>query len=441
MSALMIKLLKNFTGKYFDESLDLHIQVFNLLGFAGTAAGIIIAIISVIEKAGAVTVGANLLASALAIVLLRITGKRISYRVASRIIIVTVFLIIFPILFFAIGGYRSGMPSFFILAVIFTSMLLDKWERKAAIVLEFFIYIGCVVAAFFYPQLVAPFEDEIYYVGDVITGVVVSGTLVLLVVLLSIHMYHTREMQIKELNRELEARNDSLVAYDKMKSNFLATVAHEISKPLTAIVLSSTDTVELLEESPLNTGEIIENHHRIEQKALLIDRIVTDLMDTVAIETGRLSLSRQPVKLSELLRIACNAGMAQLGANSNRIVFDFEDRLPLLWADPGRIEQVIMNLLSNAVRHTKDGTITVRLARADRGQTVSVSDTGEGMEPEIAQAALKEYVTSREENWRHGYGLYICRQIILSHGGEIWIDSEKGRGTTVSFTLGAEYDD
>lgn len=441
MTAFMRKLFKNFSRRYFDESLDLHIQVFNLLAFAGVAAGIIIAGVSALQKAGAASVGLNLLASVLAIILLRITGTRISYRAASWFIIITVFMLLFPLLFFAIGGYRSGMPGFFIFAIVFTAMLLEKRERFAAILPEFIIYIGCCIAAYFYPHLVTQFESEAYYVSDVITGILVSGGLILLVVLLSIRMYRTRVVQIKELNRELEARNEALELYSKMKSDFLVTVAHEISPPLTAIVLSSTDTMELLEESPVNMGEIIENHKRIEQKVLLIDRIVTDLMDTAAIETGRLSLSRQPVRLSELLRAACGAGMKQLDTNGNRIVYDFEEKLPLIWADPGRMEQVMLNLLSNAVRHTKGGTITVRLTRAEQRQTVSVSDTGEGMEPEIAAGALKEYVTSSGESWRHGYGLYICRQIILSHDGEIWIDSEKGRGTTVSFTLKEENND
>jgi signal transduction histidine kinase len=226
-----------------------------------------------------------------------------------------------------------------------------------------------------------------------------------------------------------------------MKSNFLATVAHEISTPLAVIAASSADTIELLKETPVNMKEIMDNHEMINKRVLLIDGIITDLMDTVAIENGRLSLSRQPVKLAELLQSVCDKGFKRLDANNNRVAFDLEENFPPIWSDPARIEQVMTNLLSNADRHTKDGLITVTLTRTEKGQTVSVADNGEGMEPEIAKAALKEYVTSKGENWRHGYGLYLCRQIILSHSGEIWINSERGRGTTVFFTLVEEDDD
>jgi signal transduction histidine kinase len=438
---MMMKSFKTFMGKYFGPGLDLHVQVFNLLGFAGAAAGIIVAVVSAAQNAGAVTVGLNLSSSALAAALLRTAGKKISYRAAGWVIVIAVFMIAFPALFFSMGGYRSGMPCFFIFAIIFTAILFEKYERIAVLSVEFALYAGCCLVAFFYPETVHDFQDEIDYVSDVITGIVVSGVLLLLVVLLHIRMYHVREMQIEELNRELEARNETLIKYDKMKSGFLATVAHEISTPLTAIMGSSADTMELLKESPVNMDEIMGNHERIEKKVMLIDGIVTDLMDTVAIENGRLSLSRRLVKLSGLLQSVCDKGPKRSNARNNRVVLDFIGKLPPLWADPARIEQVMTNLLSNADRHTKDGLITVTLARTGKGQTVSVADSGEGMEPEIAEAALKEYVTSRAENWRHGYGLYICRQIILSHGGAIWIESERGRGTTVSFTLAEERDD
>lgn len=280
----MMKIIKKVFDGYFGEGLDLHIQSFNLLGFVGAAAGIIVAVISAAQKAGMLAVILNLLPSVLAIALLCTTGKKISYRAASWFIVIAVFMLAFPALFFETGGYRGGTPSFFIFAIIFTAIMLERWERAAALATLFVLYVGCCLVAYFYPETIKHFETEIYYVSDVITGIVVAGVLLLLIVLLHIRMYHVRGIQIKELNRELEARNETLLKYDKMKSDFLATVAHEISKPLTVIVGSSADTMELLKESPVNMGEIIENHERIEKRALMIDGIVTDLMDTVAIE-------------------------------------------------------------------------------------------------------------------------------------------------------------
>ena len=160
------------------------------------------------------------------------------------------------------------------------------------------------------------------------------------------------------------------------------------------------------------------------------------MMDITAIETGRLALSRQLLDLAGFLKSVCDASFKKEDVNNNRLTYDLRPNLPPIWADPARIEQVLANLISNAVRHTKDGEIAVKLTRTGSVLTVSVSDSGEGMDAAIAEVVMKEYAPSVQgDYWRHGFGLMVCRQIITSHGGKIWIDSEAGKGTTVSFTL------
>jgi len=198
---------------------------------------------------------------------------------------------------------------------------------------------------------------------------------------------------------------------------------------------SGRDTLDLLKENPLNLDEIADNQRRIEKKVMLIDSVITDLMDAVAIENGRLSLNCQPVVLSELIKIACDAHFRTSDNNNNSVVYDFQHDLPQVLADPIRIEQIIMNLLSNAARHTFNGNITIRLIRAENVQVVSVMDNGEGMDEEVLRSAFKQQISTREDYWRHGIGLHICQLIVSAHGGEIWIESRKGHGTCVSFSL------
>ena len=168
---------------------------------------------------------------------------------------------------------------------------------------------------------------------------------------------------------------------------------------------------------------------------MLIDHIVMDLMDAAAIENGRLSLSREPVSLSDLIESTCDAQFALPDVNANTLIYDLEPDLPLIWADPVRIEQVVTNLITNAVRHTKNGEISVKLCRKQNLQVVGVRDSGEGMEPELADIVFRQYSSTSRDHWRHGIGLYLCRQIILAHGGDIWIASKKNEGTTATFTL------
>jgi DNA-binding winged helix-turn-helix (wHTH) protein len=203
--------LKKFIALYFNENLELRVQSFNLLGFAGMAAGLIVALTSLLTDAGAGNVIGNFTASLVAFILLRVTGKKLSYRASCLIIVVGVFMLLFPFMFFTAGGYRSGMPCFFMFALIFTAIMLEgKGERSTALILEFALYAACSLVAYFHPETVTPFPAEFEYVLDVIVGITVSSVLLTAVVLLHLRMHRIRQTQIKELNRELEAQNETL---------------------------------------------------------------------------------------------------------------------------------------------------------------------------------------------------------------------------------------
>lgn len=427
-------------NKYLNQNLDIHIQFYNLLAIIGMSVGIVAAIINFMIKEQVSTIIIDLIIALMSFVLLTIAEKWKCYLICNRAAVIIMFIIIFPLLFFSYGGYKSGASCFFVVAVIFTAHLLDKSERIAALAGELVIYVFCLLTTYYLPQttVVLAANHTHIYILDTILNFILSCIVLLLAFTLRTSMINIRQTQIQELNRELIARNETLAQYDKMKSDFLATVAHEINTPLAIIAASSSDTLDLLKESPLNMNEITGNQMIIEKRVKLIDNIMTDLMDTVAIENGRLSLTRLPTQMSELIRNICDAQLSRPDANGNQVVYDFEQGLPPIWADPMRIEQVMTNLLSNAFRHTTNGIITIKLTRADSSQIVSVTDNGEGMDSETARIVLKQYVSTKADYWRHGIGLYICRRIVTAHGGEIWIDSKKGRGTTVSFSLKEE---
>jgi signal transduction histidine kinase len=421
--------------KYFDPELPLAEQSFNLLALIGAAAGLIVAVSSIFTNAGMINIMINLSSSFLAVLLLNLAHIKNRFRLCYWIIVIMVFMIAFPILFFTAGGYKSGMPCFFVFAIIFTALMLEKKDRIITILLEFVLYIGCCLTAFLYPQTVSFFRVEFDYVLDIITGFVVVSTLLLLVTGLHIRISQSHRTILNELNKELAARNEALVKYDHMKTDFLGTVAHEIKIPLTVIVASAADTLDLLEETPINIQEITDNQKRIEKTVKRIDGIVLDLTDTAAIENGRLSLNRSIVNLEEFIRHFCDSQFPSVNVNGNRLQYDFQPGLPSIWGDAKRLEQVMANLLANAVRHTKNGVITIKLTGENGKQTVCVTDTGIGMDSKMAKEAMNYYISSGVDNWRHGIGLYICRQIITAHSGKIWIKSEKGKGTSVFFTL------
>ena len=152
-------------------------------------------------------------------------------------------------------------------------------------------------------------------------------------------------------------------------------------------------------------------------------------------ESGRLSLRCAPLNLHSFLAESAQEQFARLNKNGNALRLQLEHGLPPVSADMERLTQVLINLLSNACRHTRQGEITVGLCKEHGRQVIFVQDTGEGMPDEIQRQAFGNYVDGSLQGWRGGIGLYLCKQIVVAHGGEIWIESKTGQGTSVFIAL------
>lgn len=304
-------------------------------------------------------------------------------------------------------------------------------EGKKALfvsIAEIVEYVLVCVIGYSNPGLITWFSTDARMLADILvttSAVSISCGIVLFI--------HLREYESQR--KKLSEQNEQLRHHDETKSVFLTTVAHEIKNPLNAINLHARDTFELLDENIPDTETMKENQKIIEKMVVRIDKIIVELMDTVAIEQGRLALDISSVRLSLLLREAAQICFGKNYNGDNNLVFDIDETLPPIQADYARITQVITNLLLNSMQHTKNGTITITLKRQGKSQFVSVSDNGDGMREEIRKNAFSGYVSVSKEYWRHGIGLFVCHQIIEAHKGKIWIESRLGQGTRVSFTL------
>ena len=316
------------------------------------------------------------------------------------ITIVVIFLIVFPVMFFTSGGYRGGMPAFFVFAIIFTVLMLEKRRALIVSLLEILLYMGLCLVAYHFPNTVTPFATEADRLADILLAFVSVSTVCGIVLYFHLKEYNQQQLLLEEQNLRLRS-------LDNAKSTFLTTVAHEIKNPLSSISIHARDTSELLEEEPLDFSLMQENLRTIEQSVMRIDRIVLDLMDTVSIEQGRLALSLVPSDLSGLLYSVKKDYCSHPSSKNNQLVLTTQSGLPEISADPG-------------------------------WQTICVSDTGTGMSEEMRKNALKGYVSADKDYWRHGIGLYVCHQIITAHGGKIWLKSKEGEGTQVFFSLPEE---
>lgn len=427
--------LRDIFHSLFSPTLDFRVRLFNILASGGTIISLIMAFLSF----GTGSWGNVLINFALVVIsggLFLYSYYSGKYQRCYLITIVLIFLIVFPIMFFTSGGYHGGMPAFFVFAIIFTVLMLEKWRALIVSLLEIVLYMGLCLVAYHFPDSVTPFATEKDRLADVLLAFVSVSIVCGIVLYFHLKEYNQQQILLKEQNQRLRS-------LDNAKSTFLTTVAHEIKNPLNSISLHARDTSELLEEEPLDFSLMQQNLRTIEQSVMridriVLDRIVLDLMDTVSIEQGRLALSLVPSDLGTLLHSVEKDFSSHPSSGNNQLVLTIQPDLPEISADPERLIQVVTNLISNAERHTRNGIITISLSGGPRWQTICVSDTGSGMSEEMRKNALKGYVSADKDYWRHGIGLYVCHQIITAHGGKIWIESEEGKGTRVFFSLPEE---
>ena len=221
---------------------------------------------------------------------------------------------------------------------------------------------------------------------------------------------------------------------ERMYHDFLAMVSHELRTPLSAIRGSATTLLE--DADALDSAEMREFHRIIAEQAGRMRVLIGDLLDVGRIRSGTLSVA---VERSDVGAVIEQAKVAFTnGGEPHRLRVELPPGLPPVMADPGRIAQVLGNLLSNAARHAAEGSIIrIGAAHEDSHVAVSVSDAGTGFTPD--QARLLFQADTRTENGHPegtGIGLVICKGLVEAHGGRIWAESPgPGQGATFTFTL------
>jgi MerR family transcriptional regulator, light-induced transcriptional regulator len=244
--------------------------------------------------------------------------------------------------------------------------------------------------------------------------------------------------ELASLEREMVRKNVELEKLNAQKNRILGMAAHDLRSPLGVIQSYS----EFLEEE---ASDVLSPEQRefvaiIKSTSQFMLRMVTDILDVTAIEAGQLQLDRQPADLARLVRhdVTLNAVLAS--RKEIAVELDPLPALPPIPLDAGKIEQVLNNLITNAVKFSQRGsTVRVRLTQSAEFVTVAVSDQGQGI-PEADFSKLfkpfgKASVRSTDGEQSTGLGLAIARNIVEGHGGRIWLESEVGKGSTFFFTL------
>jgi len=244
-----------------------------------------------------------------------------------------------------------------------------------------------------------------------------------------------RTRELREKAEALTAANEQLKELDRLKSEFVSLVSHELRAPLTNV----RGAIELMEGGcPALNPTCTRMFKIVSAQIGRLGRMVDDVLNVSRIETGGLTLARAAV---DVVWVA------------DRVVDEFAARHawrkfrrprgtnhPRLWADADRLHEVIANLVDNAVKYSpEDGEVAVAVEVRDKEAVVSVSDCGPGIPPEEQSRVFERFhrldSSDAKETYGYGLGLYLCRRLVEVMDGRIWVESEPGHGATFRFAL------
>ncbi len=242
--------------------------------------------------------------------------------------------------------------------------------------------------------------------------------------------------QLSLSNQEIAKANEDLKIHDKMQKEFINVASHEIKTPIQAILTFS----QLLQRYPERQTEFTP---AINRNSLRLQRLANDILDVAKIESRTLTLNKEIFDLNEVILNIIKDYKSIIVKENYKVILLFypSKEVLLVEADKERIAGVISNLLSNAIKFTKEGEIFVSTEKVDNNSNnpyalVAVKDTGVGIDTEISSKIFSKFITKSFDGL--GLGLYISKNVVETHGGNIWAENNNkngNRGAIFYFTL------
>lgn len=230
---------------------------------------------------------------------------------------------------------------------------------------------------------------------------------------------------------------DQLREVDRLKSEFLASMSHELRTPLNSIIGYAEVILDGI-DGPIS-GEMEEDVSAIYSSGKLLLSLINDILDLAKIESGQLELDLGPVEVETFLGELVESSRILAKDKALDLVLEIDPLLDTIVVDRIRLQQIMNNLISNAVKFTEQGQISVCAGRQDGVAVFKVVDTGMGISSDKLDLIFERFRQADQSSTRRaggtGLGLAITRQLIEMHGGKIWVESEIGKGSTFAFTI------
>ncbi|MDO4203578.1 MAG: response regulator [Selenomonadaceae bacterium] len=433
--------------KYFSPELPTKQVLFNLTSMAGICGGLITLFLSLLTDMPMTRHIITVTCLVLLLFTARMANEGGNLEAASLVLTVVLSLVLVPIMFIVGGGIAGGVPMWMALGLILTYGLLEGRKRKLMFAAEAAAYTGLLAFAYFRPELVPHYYTRAVTYLEVWQGIFMVSLVVGFVLCWQTRLYQKTMERYAEQNESLNASKEEAenaraeaMAANRAKSRFLANMSHEIRVPINAVlgmdelILRQTKDKEI-EQYAINLRESGQN----------LLNLINDILDFSRLESGKMEIAETDYHLEEILHDAVNMITPKLEKKGLTFRLLSDSHLPSgLHGDSTRVQQVLINLLTNAAKYTNEGSVELyagyRKIDEDKIELIlSVKDTGIGISSENKQKLYDSFQRLEEERNRNiqgsGIGLSIVKQLLDMMHGIIKVDSIYGKGSTFTVEI------
>ena len=442
-----MKRIRSIVGYFFRDELPIRHRLINVILGSALLVQFPTVIVTILIGTKIWGVIAQFLVLAIIGAVLYLTNKFPDSQAPPIIISTVTNILIFPIMYFLCGGHGTGIVIWMLFGAIFTWLLVDiKWSAVISFVV-FIMFEGCLHIENRYPQYVSYLATRNDEIADTALSFILVTIVFGLIFKYETYIYEKQnkylrqnDEELRKLNEDLEEANARLESASTAKSSFLANMSHEIRTPINAVL--GMDEMILRE---CKDKQILEYANDIDSAGHQLLSLVNDILDFSKIESGKMELHPVEYELFSVMNDCYN--MIFMRAKRKELEFTIENdpNIPaFLYGDEVRIRQIIMNLLTNAVKYTKDGSVKLIMGyryidEENIELTISVKDTGIGISEENQKYLFDSFMRIEEKSNRNiegtGLGLSITKRFTEMMNGDISVESKLYEGSTFTVTI------
>lgn len=430
---------KKFVKRFVSPDLPMRLCVFNMMSAIGFVGGLVSIIITYAMHINNGQIISMAVALSMLVFLVYLANAKNMLNLAAILLCIVIGWAVFPHMFIKGGGIYSGMPLWFVLVIVFETILIEGKAKFIIGGITVAIYTGMFYFAYAFPEKLHYFGDDKMVFMDIAQSYVFVAICTFVILAFELFLYNIAIKRAAENAKEAEKAKSEAINANAAKSTFLANMSHEIRTPM-GVILGMNEMIQ--RES--KEQEIIEYSKDIMGAANSLLSIINDILDFSKIESGKMNIVENEYNFKNMIQDLITMFRVKEQETGIKFRVKYDKELPLtLFGDDLRIKQCLINILSNAFKYTEKGSVNFEISGETDGEykkiTFSVKDTGIGIKEDEMNRLFDSFERLDENHNKTiqgtGLGLNITSSLLTLMGSQLKVESTYGEGSRFYFTI------